>query len=64
MRRRGTRIIAGGTLCDGTPPDHPMRIVYEELFGCGAPRDRNWDAPTLLDQLALNRRIDELLVSG
>ena len=25
-----------------------MRIVYEELFGCGPPKDGDWDAPTLL----------------
>jgi hypothetical protein len=104
----GVGTLVGGTLCEDTPPDHPMRIVYEELFGCSAPGDGNWDAPTLLyavgdipgafeelggdgaavindsgglswatssgrtgdvyvrvvDQQALNRRIDELLVSG
>ena len=29
-------------------PTHPMRIVYETLFGCGAPGDGDWDAPALL----------------
>jgi hypothetical protein len=38
----------GGSLCTTTPRKHPMRIVYETLFGCGPPQDGNWDAPTLL----------------
>ena len=25
-----------------------MRIVYEDLFGCGPVRDGDWDAPALL----------------
>jgi hypothetical protein len=25
-----------------------MRVVYEALFGCGPPRDGDWDAPALL----------------
>jgi len=38
----------GGQLCTAVPADHPMRIVYEALFGCGPPKDGDWDAPTLL----------------
>ena len=38
----------GGTLCAKAPADNPMRIVYEELFGCGPVGDGNWDAPALL----------------
>jgi hypothetical protein len=44
----GVQTKVGGTLCTAAPPDHPMRIVYETLFGCGPPGDGNWDAPTLL----------------
>jgi hypothetical protein len=44
----GVQTKVGGTLCTAAPPDHPMRIVYEMLFGCGPPGDGNWDAPTLL----------------
>jgi hypothetical protein len=102
----GGNTRVGGTLCTAAPTDHPMRIVYETLFGCGPPNDGDWDAPTLfyaingaqttfselgqggaavinaqgglswqdqserhgdvyvhvLDQQALNREIDELLV--
>ena len=25
-----------------------MRVAYEALFGCGPPKDGDWDAPTLL----------------
>ena len=38
----------GGTLCAKAPPDNPMRIVYEKLFGCGPVGDGNWDVPALL----------------
>jgi hypothetical protein len=38
----------GATLCTTAPPGNPMRIVYETLFGCGPPRDGDWDAPALL----------------
>lgn len=44
----GIQTKVGGTLCTETPPEHPMRIVYEVLFACGPPGDGNWDAPTLL----------------
>jgi hypothetical protein len=44
----GIATRVGATLCRQTPPDHPMRIVYEDLFGCGPPRDGDWDAPALL----------------
>jgi len=38
----------GGMLCATTPPDNPMRIVYQTLFGCGTPKDGDWDGPTIL----------------
>jgi inosine-uridine preferring nucleoside hydrolase len=38
----------GTELCTDAPPHHPIRIVYENLFGCGPPTDGNWDAPTFL----------------
>jgi hypothetical protein len=104
----GINTKVGGTLCAQVAADHPMRVVYETLFGCAPPGDGNWDTPTLLyaigdvkavfselgqggaavinaqgglswqtqsprkhdlyvhvvDQEALNRRIDELLVAG
>lgn len=44
----GVNTRVGGSLCANVPADHPMRIVYEELFACGPPGDGNWDAPTLL----------------
>jgi Inosine-uridine preferring nucleoside hydrolase len=44
----GVQTLVGGTLCTTAPADHPMRVVYEVLFGCGPPGDGNWDAPTLL----------------
>jgi hypothetical protein len=44
----GIETKVGGTLCTAAPADHPMRVVYEALFGCEAPGDGNWDAPTLL----------------
>jgi hypothetical protein len=42
----GTRV--GGALCTKAPADHPMRIVYEDLFGCGKVGDGDWDAPAFL----------------
>jgi hypothetical protein len=44
----GIATRVGGTLCKATPANNPMRIVYEDLFGCGPVRDGDWDAPTLL----------------
>jgi hypothetical protein len=44
----GIATRVGGTLCATTSADNPMRIVYEDLFGCGPVRDGDWDAPTLL----------------
>jgi hypothetical protein len=44
----GIATRVGGTLCRKVPKDNPMRIVYEELFGCGPVGDGNWDAPALL----------------
>jgi hypothetical protein len=42
----------GGTLCTTARADNPMRIVYEDLFGCGPPGDGDWDAPALLFAVA------------
>lgn len=44
----GITMLVGQPLCTEVEEDHPMRIVYEELFACGPPGDGNWDAPTLL----------------
>jgi hypothetical protein len=44
----GINTKVGGMLCTTTPADNPMRIVYEALFGCGAPGDGDWDGPTML----------------
>ncbi|HEY7137732.1 MAG TPA: nucleoside hydrolase [Acidimicrobiia bacterium] len=42
----GTQV--GATLCATASAANPMRVVYEALFGCGPPRDGDWDAPALL----------------
>jgi hypothetical protein len=44
----GVYTKVGGMLCSTTPADNPMHIVYEALFGCGAPGDGDWDGPTML----------------
>jgi hypothetical protein len=44
----GINTKVGGMLCSTTPPDNPMRIAYHALFGCGPPKDGNWDGPTFL----------------
>jgi hypothetical protein len=44
----GIATRVGASLCTTTAADHPMRIAYEALFGCGEPKDGDWDAPTLL----------------
>jgi len=44
----GISTRVGGTLCASTPANNPMRIVYQDLFGCGPVRDGDWDAPALL----------------
>jgi hypothetical protein len=44
----GINTKVGGMLCSTTLADNPMRIVYEALFGCGAPGDGDWDGPTML----------------
>jgi hypothetical protein len=44
----GIQTQVGGSLCTTVPPKNPMRIVYEKLFGCGPPKDGDWDGPTLL----------------
>jgi hypothetical protein len=38
----------GASLCTTVAPNQPMRVAYEALFGCGPPKDGDWDAPTLL----------------
>jgi Inosine-uridine preferring nucleoside hydrolase len=44
----GIETKVGGSLCTTTPANNPMRIVYETLFGCGQPKDGDWDGPTML----------------
>jgi len=44
----GINTKVGGTLCSTTPPNNPMRLVYQALFGCGPPGDGDWDGPTIL----------------
>jgi hypothetical protein len=44
----GISTQVGGTLCTAAPAKNPMRIVYEKLFGCGPPKDGDWDGPTML----------------
>jgi hypothetical protein len=44
----GISTQVGGTLCTTVPAKNPMRIVYEKLFGCGPPKDGDWDGPTML----------------
>jgi hypothetical protein len=57
----GIQTKVGGTLCSEVGRRHPMRIVYEELFGCEPPKDGNWDAPTLLYAASrLPRAFEEL----
>lgn len=58
----GTRV--GGSLCTKVRADHPMRIVYEDLFGCGEVRDGNWDAPTLLFAVGDVPRVFSVLGQG
>ena len=47
-RHHGIATQVGGTLCTKVPEDHPMRVVYEDLFQCNPLGDGDWDAPTLL----------------
>jgi hypothetical protein len=44
----GINTRVGGTLCTRARANNPMRIVYQNLFGCGPVRDGDWDAPALL----------------
>ena len=44
----GVKTQVGGALCTTVPADNPMRIVYRALFGCGPPKDGDWDGPTML----------------
>ena len=44
----GIATRVGASLCTTVGPNHPMRIAYEALFGCGPPKDGDWDGPTLL----------------
>jgi hypothetical protein len=44
----GINTKVGGMLCSTTTANNPMRIVFETLFGCGAPKDGDWDGPTML----------------
>jgi hypothetical protein len=44
----GIATRVGGTLCTNAPKTNPMRIVFEDLWGCGKVRDGDWDGPALL----------------
>jgi hypothetical protein len=44
----GIATRVGGTLCAKAPKKNPMRVVYEDLFGCGPVGDGDWDGPALL----------------
>jgi hypothetical protein len=44
----GIATKVGASLCTTAAPNQPMRVAYEALFGCGPPKDGDWDAPTLL----------------
>jgi len=42
-----------------------MRIAYEALFGCGPPKDGDWDAPALLYAIGdLPKAFEELGQGG
>ncbi|HEX4493545.1 MAG TPA: nucleoside hydrolase [Acidimicrobiia bacterium] len=58
----GTRV--GSSLCTAAPANNPMRVVYQQLFGCGAPRDGDWDAPTLLYAIGAVPRVFTQLGRG
>jgi hypothetical protein len=60
----GISTKVGAGLCTSVPRDHPMRIVYETLFGCGPPRDGDWDAPALLYAIADGRGVFSELGQG
>ena len=60
----GINTKVGATLCTTAPTDHPMRVVYEALFGCGPPGDGNWDAPALLYALGDSERVFSELGQG
>jgi hypothetical protein len=44
----GIATKVGASLCTTVAANHPMRLAYEDLFGCGPPTDGDWDAPALL----------------
>ena len=60
----GISTKVGGTLCAAAAPHHPMRVVYEALFGCKPPGDGNWDAPALLYALGDGERVFTELGQG
>ena len=60
----GINTKVGGMLCTAVPTEHPMRIVYEALFGCAPLGDGNWDAPALLYALGDPERVFSELGQG
>jgi hypothetical protein len=60
----GIATRVGGTLCAKTPKNNPMRIVYEDLFGCGRVRDGDWDGPALLYAVGDVPRVFSVLGRG
>ena len=60
----GISTRVGGSLCANAPASNPMRIVYEDLFGCGPVRDGDWDAPALLFAIGDSPRVFSVLGRG
>jgi hypothetical protein len=60
----GIATKVGSTLCTTVAADHPMRVAYEKLFGCGPPTDGDWDAPALLYALGDHPEIFSELGQG
>jgi len=60
----GIATRVGGTLCAKTPPDNPMRVVYEALFKCGKVGDGDWDAPAMLFALGDAPKVFSVLGRG
>jgi len=38
----GIATRVGGSLCTTVAADHPMRVAYEALFGCGPPKETRY----------------------
>jgi hypothetical protein len=60
----GIATRVGGTLCAKAPKKNPMRVVYEDLFGCGPVGDGDWDGPALLFAVGDVPRVFSVLGRG